>query len=170
LTDSLRIGIFVGQLNAGNPMSPMKLFVAAAVIGLFISGTSAQASVVFTASPDSVLAGQPLTYTATFTGTFLSGASYMLTDTAGHSAMGAFSGMNPIVNIGPFIFSNGTYTGYFSYFGQTAAGFESTFGNPASVVVTAVPEPATWAMMVLGFLGIGLIAYRRHSGSFVRIA
>jgi hypothetical protein len=155
-------------------MSPMKLFVTAAVIGLFMSGTSAQASVVFTASPDPVLAGQPLTYTATFTGTFLSGVSYMLTDTAGHSAMGTLSDtspvVNPVVNIGPFTFSNGTYTGYFSYFGQTTNGLESTFGNPASVVVTAVPEPATWAMMLLGFLGVGLIAYRRHTGSSVRIA
>jgi hypothetical protein len=145
------------------------LFLASAVTGLFFSGTSAQASVVFTASPVPVLAEQPLTYTATFTGIFSSG-SYMLTDTAGHFATETFAGMNPIVNIGPFTFSNGTYTGYFSYFGQTTTGFESTFGNPASVVVAAVPEPATWAMMVIGFLGVGLIAYRRHSGSLVRIA
>ena len=31
------------------------------------------------------------------------------------------------------------------------------------VSVTAVPEPATWAMMILGFAGIGFIAYRRKS-------
>jgi hypothetical protein len=30
-----------------------------------------------------------------------------------------------------------------------------------SAVVAAVPEPSTWAMMVLGFLGIGFMAYRR---------
>jgi PEP-CTERM motif-containing protein/hapalindole biogenesis HpiC1 cyclase-like protein len=29
------------------------------------------------------------------------------------------------------------------------------------VSVTAVPEPATWAMMILGFAGIGFMAYRR---------
>jgi hypothetical protein len=29
------------------------------------------------------------------------------------------------------------------------------------VSVTAVPEPATWAMMLLGFAGVGLLAYRR---------
>jgi outer membrane lipase/esterase len=28
--------------------------------------------------------------------------------------------------------------------------------------VTAVPEPSTWAMMILGFLGIGFMAYRRN--------
>jgi len=29
--------------------------------------------------------------------------------------------------------------------------------------VSAVPEPTTWAMMLLGFAGIGLLAYRRRS-------
>lgn len=28
--------------------------------------------------------------------------------------------------------------------------------------VAAVPEPSTWAMMILGFLGVGFIAYRRN--------
>ena len=29
--------------------------------------------------------------------------------------------------------------------------------------VGAVPEPSTWAMMILGFAGIGFMAYRRKS-------
>jgi hypothetical protein len=29
--------------------------------------------------------------------------------------------------------------------------------------VAAVPEPSTWAMMVLGFFGLGFMAYRRKS-------
>jgi hypothetical protein len=33
----------------------------------------------------------------------------------------------------------------------------------SSLVVTAVPEPTTWAMLILGFSGIGLMAYRRKS-------
>ena len=33
------------------------------------------------------------------------------------------------------------------------------FGN----TVSAVPEPSTWAMMILGFAGIGFMAYRRKS-------
>jgi hypothetical protein len=28
-------------------------------------------------------------------------------------------------------------------------------------VTSAVPEPSTWAMMVLGFAGVGLFGYRR---------
>jgi opacity protein-like surface antigen len=42
--------------------------------------------------------------------------------------------------------------------------------DSAVVNVAAVPEPTTWAMMVLGFLGIGFVAYRRKSYSVLRIA
>ena len=31
--------------------------------------------------------------------------------------------------------------------------------------VSAVPEPSTWAMMILGFAGIGFMAYRRRNGA-----
>jgi len=31
--------------------------------------------------------------------------------------------------------------------------------------ISAVPEPATWAMMILGFLGIGFLSYRKSSRS-----
>jgi hypothetical protein len=36
--------------------------------------------------------------------------------------------------------------------------------------VAAIPEPATWAMMVLGFLGVGFMAYRRKNSSPFRFA
>jgi hypothetical protein len=55
-----------------------------------------------------------------------------------------------------------------SYFAVVTGFFESDFGpytltirGPGSAVVTeAVPEPATWAMMLLGFGAVGL-AFRR---------
>jgi hypothetical protein len=31
------------------------------------------------------------------------------------------------------------------------------------IVAPAVPEPSTWAMMILGFLGLGFMAYRRKN-------
>jgi hypothetical protein len=31
--------------------------------------------------------------------------------------------------------------------------------------VAAVPEPSTWAMLILGFLGVGLMAYRRKAAA-----
>jgi fluoride ion exporter CrcB/FEX len=33
----------------------------------------------------------------------------------------------------------------------------------AATAVAAVPEPSTWAMMILGFAGVGFMAYRRKS-------
>ncbi|SDJ64786.1 PEP-CTERM protein-sorting domain-containing protein [Bradyrhizobium lablabi] len=36
--------------------------------------------------------------------------------------------------------------------------------------VTGVPEPSTWAMMILGFFGVGFMAYRRKNQHAVRLA
>jgi hypothetical protein len=44
--------------------------------------------------------------------------------------------------------------------------FEINQGAPPP----AVPEPATWAMMLLGFAGVGFTAYRRRRTSAVRVA
>jgi hypothetical protein len=40
----------------------------------------------------------------------------------------------------------------------------------STFTVAAVPEPSTWAMMILGFFGVGFLAYRRSSGSGLRVA
>jgi hypothetical protein len=45
-----------------------------------------------------------------------------------------------------------------SYFNMLPPGVQGTL----SVEVTAVPEPSTWAMLILGFAGIGFMAHRRH--------
>jgi hypothetical protein len=36
--------------------------------------------------------------------------------------------------------------------------------------VAAVPESSTWAMMILGFAGVGFMAYRRKNGVLRRVA
>lgn len=64
----------------------------------------------------------------------------------------------PSIDIG----SNGSLkTGQWSVdlLGQTADG---TFVQGAGVV-TAVPEPSIWAMMILGFGAVGFLAYRRRT-------
>lgn len=38
----------------------------------------------------------------------------------------------------------------------------AAFGSPAS---SAVPEPSTWAMMLLGFAGLSFVGYRRRSST-----
>jgi Protein of unknown function (DUF642)/PEP-CTERM motif len=38
-------------------------------------------------------------------------------------------------------------------------------------ITSAVPEPSTWAMMILGFCGVGFMAYRRkQNGAALRLA
>lgn len=36
--------------------------------------------------------------------------------------------------------------------------------------ISAVPEASTWAMMILGFLGVGFLAYRRKPSARLRVA
>jgi hypothetical protein len=38
-----------------------------------------------------------------------------------------------------------------------------TVGDEGLAVTSGVPEPSTWAMMLLGFAGIGFMAYRRKA-------
>jgi hypothetical protein len=55
-----------------------------------------------------------------------------------------------------------------SYCSSTVAAGPDT---PISFSVTAaVPEPSTWAMMLLGFAGIGFMAYRRRNNATLRVA
>jgi hypothetical protein len=41
-------------------------------------------------------------------------------------------------------------------------------GDPGVWAIAAVPEPSTWAMMILGFCGLGFMTYRRkqHGAAF----
>ena len=45
--------------------------------------------------------------------------------------------------------------------GSAGSADSSILGNAFSV--TAVPEPSTWAMMLIGFVGLGYAAFRRRS-------
>lgn len=60
--------------------------------------------------------------------------------------------------------SNGTDTNSDGHFdGPFNPGFEG-------VSVSAVPESSTWAMMILGFAGVGFVAFRRRSHSALNAA
>jgi hypothetical protein len=54
----------------------------------------------------------------------------------------------------------------YSYAGATPVEyFVANFSDAALTQLefsAAVPEPSTWAMMILGFLGIGFMTYRRR--------
>jgi hypothetical protein len=44
------------------------------------------------------------------------------------------------------------------------AGSLASYGGTINTVA-AVPEPSTWAMMLLGFLGVGFMAHRKRGGN-----
>jgi PEP-CTERM motif len=44
------------------------------------------------------------------------------------------------------------------------------FDNVSLNVVAAVPEPSTWAMLILGFAGVGFMAYRRRNLATFNVA
>lgn len=76
-----------------------------------------------------------------------------------------FSGIAFTTSGGPnfdLYFNNVEFTGY-SKLQQPAidSGFGLAAGTPISLTVSAVPEPASWVMMLLGFAAVGFAAYRR---------
>lgn len=78
------------------------------------------------------------------------------------SVIGTYSLLNPTyfsIGLGATI-SLATGTNIYALVNDT---YYSNNGGSFEVAVTAVPEPATWAMMILGFAGVGFMAYRRKS-------
>jgi hypothetical protein len=47
--------------------------------------------------------------------------------------------------------------------GDPSSDFSTAFDNVVISTVDGVPEPSTWAMMILGFCGVGFVAYRRRN-------
>lgn len=64
---------------------------------------------------------------------------------------------NPLFSHAVYLLKAGTYT-------VTGIAIQSPFGaGEGAVALGAVPEPATWAMMITGFMGLGLAARRRRA-------
>ncbi len=67
------------------------------------------------------------------------------------------------------IIVNNTFNGINDCDGGAADGLcggnptQMQFAGSVTDTVAAVPEPSTWAMMILGFAGVGFMAYRRKS-------
>ena len=52
--------------------------------------------------------------------------------------------------------------GFAMYRAGTTFEYDTTLrADNFSLEISAVPEPATWALMILGFAGVGFMAYRR---------
>jgi hypothetical protein len=82
-----------------------------------------------------------------FAGTDINSASTFLAITVDNPVSGSVADQFNAVN-------NGQQGGPFPNAGFWTASFPT---------VAPVPEPSTWAMMILGFCGIGFMAYRRKA-------
>ena len=70
-----------------------------------------------------------------------------------------------------FSWAGGTFTVQVGDVSSFALGdTNSVFGTITLTSVSAVPEPGTWAMMLLGFSGVGFLAYRRRSAAALRLS
>jgi PEP-CTERM motif len=79
-------------------------------------------------------------------------------------------GFNIIESLDPVTINSLTPTSVTFSYADTAIPAGTYFEAQFVTQVAAVPEPSTWAMMILGFLGVGFMAYRRkQSGSAFRI-
>jgi outer membrane lipase/esterase len=58
---------------------------------------------------------------------------------------------------------NAAQTSFWADNEHLAASAQLIEGNYLIQVAESVPEPSTWAMMILGFAGVGFVAYRRMS-------
>ena len=65
-----------------------------------------------------------------------------------------FSNNSPGEITGYVVDANGAYHAFLRLEGS----FEGSFADPA---VADVPEPSTWALMLIGFAGLGFVGYRR---------
>ena len=74
----------------------------------------------------------------------------------------SFSILSGLTGRGSYSYS---YTGNFTYFSQSFVLIPETI----TVSVSSVPEPATWAMLLIGFAGIGFAGYRRHSRKMLTV-
>jgi len=79
--------------------------------------------------------------------------------------------LGPLAENAPWTLYSFTFTGASGQVAFTDLGPSNQQGNLlANVTVSAVPEASTWAMMILGFLGVGFMAYRRKNKAAFRFA
>jgi hypothetical protein len=98
------------------------------------------------------------------------GASFYLTSSPGANPTAAQVSSSPYSSPA----ETQAITGQFTVNGQQNFLLDYVAGNGSPSVlelqVAAVPEPTTWAMMILGFFGVGFMAYRRKGKAGFRFA
>jgi PEP-CTERM motif len=140
------------------------------VDGLVVDGTTY--NVTFTQGTyNTVYATTPPTFLNNTTGGSDAGADLAaaLNSLAGNFP-GIFLEIIPVTLLPGFFYSDIVQAGppYSSFYPDGFTTADEFTNSPPSdeegfavFTIAAVPEPSTWAMMILGFLGLGVMAYRR---------
>ncbi|QND70431.1 PEP-CTERM sorting domain-containing protein [Tardiphaga robiniae] len=87
----------------------------------------------------------------------------------GTTSLGVFTGSQILDPANGFQGATGSAFVNFNTYGTTAI-TSAVFTSSQKAfefdsITTGVPEPSTWAMMVLGFAGLGFLGYRRRTGN-----
>jgi len=119
--------------------------------GRALVGTTAKITI------DEIGRGTTVSFDPSILDNNLSGNGYQNSENLKFGFLGGPLGFNPN--------ANDTYKIDFSLTGGSLAGPLEV--DEFVVVGSGAPEPATWAMMILGFLDVGFMGYRRsRSGKF----
>jgi hypothetical protein len=98
---------------------------------------------------------------------FLLSSSFLYNPTMGNLLLTVKS--NDLGN-GSTLFLDADQNNGITNFRMSSFGYDFNEGLVTGFNVSAVPEPSTWAMMILGFVGVGVMAYRRKPGLSIRLA
>ncbi len=98
------------------------------------------------------------------------GFTFQVGSTPWHQGLGFTFGANVNGSSGYAYFLAGKLGGDTYYYGDYSGNGTGTLTLTPVLGVAAVPEPATWAMIILGFFGVGFLAYRDKSRAAFRIA
>jgi hypothetical protein len=66
--------------------------------------------------------------------------------------------------------ATGSNDGLYAFYNPKNCGECQTEFPSFTSFSVAIPEPSTWAMMLIGFFGLGFVAYRRKAGAMLEIA
>jgi hypothetical protein len=171
-----------GQISSGQTVSDISFSLSSGfgTLGAFTQAGSLVNVDNSTTPTFQPISGDPDHWAAILTGSG-SSASLELTALSGMKPRNLIVGGSPAPNGGfdefnPYINGTGTFTlacTLCSATGETLSNVSFSFGTNAFTLpgtMSAVPESSTWAMMILGFAGVGFMAYRRRGQASFRFA
>jgi hypothetical protein len=155
--------------STASPAAVQILNTTSGIGALPFGDTSNYLSVLANGVVSVTIAGAPVNQLSFFWGSVDTGNVITFNDGSTFSGASLFdltpTGCQQSVECNRFV----TFTGSISSF--TLSSSNNSFETDSfNIEVRGVPEPSTWAMMILGFMGVGFMAYRRKGRSTFRFA